>query len=75
MISDENNGSAVVVIGQDIRENLMAGTDPIGKEIKVDGHEYTRHRRRQEGRQDAGAEPRQLRDHAHQRVVQGLWFA
>jgi putative ABC transport system permease protein len=39
--SDQNNASAVVVIGQDIRENLMAGTDPIGKQIKVDGHEYT----------------------------------
>ena len=39
--SDQNNASAVVVIGQDIRENLMAGTDPIGKEIKVDGHMYT----------------------------------
>jgi putative ABC transport system permease protein len=38
--ADENNASPVVVIGQDIRENLMAGTDPIGKEIKVDGHEY-----------------------------------
>ncbi|HEY4934365.1 MAG TPA: ABC transporter permease [Terriglobales bacterium] len=39
--ADENNASQVVVIGQDIRENLMAGTDPIGKQIKVDGHEYT----------------------------------
>ena len=39
--ADENNGSQVVVIGQDIRENLMAGTDPIGKLLKVDGHEYT----------------------------------
>ena len=39
--SDENNASQVVVIGQDIRENLMAGTDPLGKEIKVDGHMYT----------------------------------
>jgi putative ABC transport system permease protein len=39
--ADENNSSPVVVIGQDIRENLMAGTDPIGKLIKVDGHEYT----------------------------------
>jgi len=39
--ADQNNASQVVVIGQDIRENLMAGTDPIGKEIKVDGHEYT----------------------------------
>jgi putative ABC transport system permease protein len=39
--SDQNNESPVVIIGQDIRENLMAGTDPIGKEIKVDGHVYT----------------------------------
>jgi putative ABC transport system permease protein len=39
--ADANNASAVVVIGQDIRENLMAGTDPIGKTIRVDGHEYT----------------------------------
>ncbi len=39
--SDQNNASQVVVIGQDIRENLMPGTDPIGKQIKVDGHEYT----------------------------------
>jgi len=39
--ADQNNESPVVVIGQDIRENLMAGTDPIGKELKVDGHLYT----------------------------------
>jgi len=39
--ADTNNASAVVIIGQDIRENLMAGTDPIGKTIRVDGHEYT----------------------------------
>jgi len=39
--SDVNTASPVVVIGQDIRENLMGGTDPIGKTIKVDGHEYT----------------------------------
>jgi putative ABC transport system permease protein len=39
--SDEYNASQVVIIGQDIRENLMAGTDPLGKEIKVDGHVYT----------------------------------
>ena len=30
----------VVVIGSDIRENLLSGTDPIGKEIRVDGHLY-----------------------------------
>jgi putative ABC transport system permease protein len=39
--SDQNNASQVVIIGQDIRENLMAGTDPLGKEIRVDGHVYT----------------------------------
>jgi len=39
--SDTNNASQVVIIGQDIRENLMPGTDPLGKEIKVDGHMYT----------------------------------
>jgi len=39
--ADTNNASAVVIIGQDIRENLMAGTDPIGKTLRVDGHEYT----------------------------------
>jgi putative ABC transport system permease protein len=39
--ADTNNASPVVIIGQDIRENLMAGTDPIGKIIRVDGHEYT----------------------------------
>jgi putative ABC transport system permease protein len=39
--SDENNGSTVLIIGQDIRENLMPGTDPLGKEIRVDGHVYT----------------------------------
>jgi putative ABC transport system permease protein len=39
--ADMNNASSVVVVGQDIRENLMAGTDPIGKEIRVDGHVYT----------------------------------
>jgi len=39
--SDQNNASQVVIVGQDIRENLMAGTDPLGKEIRVDGHVYT----------------------------------
>jgi putative ABC transport system permease protein len=38
--SDLNNASSVVVIGMDIRENLMGGTDPIGKEIRVDGKVY-----------------------------------
>jgi len=38
--SDVKNASPVVVIGWDVRENLMGGTDPIGKEIRVDGHVY-----------------------------------
>jgi putative ABC transport system permease protein len=37
---DVNNASPVVVIGADIRENLLGGTDPIGKEIRVDGQVY-----------------------------------
>jgi putative ABC transport system permease protein len=39
--ADLNSGSPVVVIGQDIRENLMGSTDPLGKIIRVDGKEYT----------------------------------
>src|SRR5271169_830616 len=35
--NDENSASSVVIIGQDIRENLLGGTDPLGKEIRVDG--------------------------------------
>ncbi len=35
--SDENTTSAVAIIGQDIRENLLGDTDPLGKEIRVDG--------------------------------------
>lgn len=38
--SDMNAASNVVVIGSDIRENLMGGVDPIGKEIRVDGQVY-----------------------------------
>jgi putative ABC transport system permease protein len=39
--ADMNNTAPVVVIGSDIRDNLLAGVDPIGKEIRVDGHSYT----------------------------------
>jgi putative ABC transport system permease protein len=35
--SDENSAASVVIIGQDIRENLLEGVDPLGKEIRVDG--------------------------------------
>jgi putative ABC transport system permease protein len=38
--ADLRNASSVAVIGADIRENLLGDTDPIGKEIKVDGHVY-----------------------------------
>jgi putative ABC transport system permease protein len=38
--ADMNATSNVAVIGSDIRENLMGGVDPIGKEIRVDGQLY-----------------------------------
>jgi putative ABC transport system permease protein len=38
--ADMDNTAAVAVIGSDIRENLLPGTDPIGKEIRVDGRLY-----------------------------------
>ena len=38
--NDENTTAPVAIIGDDIRENLMGGTDPLGKEIRVDGHVY-----------------------------------
>jgi putative ABC transport system permease protein len=37
---DVRNDSAVVVIGPDIVDNLMPGTDPINKEVRVDGWVY-----------------------------------
>ena len=37
---DVDNTSPVAVIGWDIRENLLGATDPIGKEIRVDGQLY-----------------------------------
>jgi len=38
--TDLNNRSAVVVVGNDIVEHLMPGTDPLGKEIRVEGWTY-----------------------------------
>jgi putative ABC transport system permease protein len=38
--ADLNNRAPVAVIGTDIVENLMAGADPMGKEIRVDGWSY-----------------------------------
>jgi putative ABC transport system permease protein len=39
--ADVNAGSSVAVIGSDIAENLMAGVDALGKEIRVNGQVYT----------------------------------
>jgi putative ABC transport system permease protein len=38
---ESNHRSAVAVIGADIEKGLFANTDPVGKTITVDGHEYT----------------------------------
>lgn len=37
---DVKNNSAVAVVGPDITDNLMPGTDPIDKEIRIDGWVY-----------------------------------
>jgi putative ABC transport system permease protein len=38
--TDLDNNSQVAVVGPDIVEHLMAGGDPLGKEIRVDGRTY-----------------------------------
>jgi putative ABC transport system permease protein len=38
--TDLNNRSPVIVVGTDIVEHLMAGTDPLGKEVRLDGWPY-----------------------------------
>jgi putative ABC transport system permease protein len=38
--NDENNRSNVTVIGTDIADNLFPGTDPLNKEIRVEGQIY-----------------------------------
>jgi putative ABC transport system permease protein len=38
--SDLDNNAPVAIVGTDIVDNLMPGTDPIGKEIRVDGWIY-----------------------------------
>jgi putative ABC transport system permease protein len=39
--ADVGSTSSVVIIGHDILDNLMPNTDPLGKEIRVDGRVYT----------------------------------
>ena len=38
--TDLNNRAPVAVVGTDIVDHLMAGTDPVGKEIRLDGWTY-----------------------------------
>ena len=39
--ADDQHGAKVAIVGTDIQENLFAGTDPIGQEIRADGVPYT----------------------------------
>jgi len=39
--ADEHSATQVVVIGNDILDNLVGATDPLGKEIRIDGDTYT----------------------------------
>jgi len=39
--TDEEHGSHVAIIGTDVAENLFAGIDPIGQELRADGTPYT----------------------------------
>ena len=39
--ADEEHASHVAIIGTDVQDNLFAGLDPIGQELRVDGVPYT----------------------------------
>jgi putative ABC transport system permease protein len=39
--ADQQYGSRVAIVGYDIVDNLMPRTNPLGKEIRVDGEPYT----------------------------------
>ena len=39
--TDEEHASHVAIIGTDVRDNLFAGIDPIGQELRVDGQPYS----------------------------------
>ena len=38
--SDVQNASDVAIVGYDVYDKLLTGLDPIGREIRVDGHTY-----------------------------------
>ena len=38
---DEDHASPVAIIGTDVRDELFAGIDPLGQELRVDGMPYT----------------------------------
>ena len=40
-VTDEEHASHVALIGTDVQENLFAGIDPIGQELRVGGSPYT----------------------------------
>ncbi len=39
--ADEDHATKNVIVGYDIVDNLLPDSDPIGKEIRVDGIPYT----------------------------------
>jgi putative ABC transport system permease protein len=39
--ADEEHAAHVCIIGTDVEENLFAGTDPVGQELRADGQQYT----------------------------------
>ncbi len=39
--TDEEHAAPVAIIGSDVRDDLFAGIDPLGQELRVDGQPYT----------------------------------
>ena len=62
---DEEHGSKVAVIGTDVQENLFAGIDPIGQEVRADGTPVHRNRRVRE----AGKYVRPVAGQLHRRAA------
>ena len=58
--SDEEHASHVAIIGTDIVDNLFAGIDPLGQELRVDGTPYTIIGVGEKQGSTFGAEPGQL---------------